>query len=202
MEALLVLPLLFVVFAALRGREQARRIALLGGVLSKYRIEPLMEHLTEGYLRWLSETDADRRAQVWHNLQGMAQTLADQFGRFAADFARHVPAPSAQMSRLPLALPLAQQLLPVAWFFDARPLFELHARGIAAVALNTAQRSDRDQAFTMTAELYLMQHSCHWFCRSRAVASARLLARHRTSYDQVLAAVSPETRRDYRALLA
>ena len=202
MEALLVLPLLFVVFAALRAREQARRIALLGGVLSSYRIEPLMENLTEGYLRWLSEPDADRRAQVWNNLQGMAQTLADQFGRFAADFARHVPAPSAQMSKLPFALPLAPQLLPRAWFFDARALFELHARGIAAVALNTAQHSDKDQAFTMTAELYLMQHSCHWFCRSRTVASARLLARHRTSHEQVLAAVSPETRRDYRVLLA
>ena len=33
----------------------------------------------------------------------------------------------------------------------------------------------------MSAELFLMQHTCHWYCRSRAVASARMLARHKTS---------------------
>jgi hypothetical protein len=47
-----------------------------------------------------------------------------------------------------------------------------------------------------------MQHSCHWFCRSKVVASARMLARHKTSYEQLLAAVSPETRQAYQALLA
>jgi len=52
----------------------------------------------------------------------------------------------------------------------------------------------------MSAELFLMQHSCHWFCRSRAVASARLQARHQTSHAQVLAAVSPATREAYRKL--
>ena len=52
----------------------------------------------------------------------------------------------------------------------------------------------------MSAELFLMQHTCHWFCRSKAVASARMLARHKTSYAQLLDAVSPATRRAYRAL--
>jgi hypothetical protein len=31
----------------------------------------------------------------------------------------------------------------------------------------TPQQRKR-RAFTMTAELMLMQHTCHWFCRSRA----------------------------------
>jgi hypothetical protein len=49
--------------------------------------------------------------------------------------------------------------------------------------------------------MFLMQHSCHWFCKSKAVASARLLVRHKTSYEQVLASVAPETRRAYLALV-
>lgn len=201
MELLYLLPLVFIALAVANGREQARRIALLGGLLGPYRIEPLMENLTEGYLRWLGEDDADRRAQIWGTLQGTEQALADQFDRFATDFARQVPAPQAQVSKLPIALPWAQQLLPGHRLFDARRLFELHARGIQAAAQNAGQLADKDKAFTMTAELYLMQHSCHWFCRSRAVASARLQARHRTSYEQVLAAVSPDTRRGYQALV-
>ena len=61
-------------------------------------------------------------------------------------------------------------------------------------------RSPRDKAFTMSAELFLMQHTCHWFCKSKTVASARLMARHKTTYEQVLASVAPATRDAYRAL--
>ncbi|MDZ4361403.1 MAG: hypothetical protein U1B84_34175, partial [Variovorax sp.] len=62
-------------------------------------------------------------------------------------------------------------------------------------------RSPKSKAFTMSAELFLMQHTCHWFCKSKAVASARMLTRHQTSYEQLLEAVSPETRNAYRALV-
>ena len=64
------------------------------------------------------------------------------------------------------------------------------------------QQPARERAFTLSAELFLMQHSCHWFCRSRTIASARLLARHQTPHAQVLASVSPETRNAYAALVA
>jgi len=47
----------------------------------------------------------------------------------------------------------------------------------------------------------LFQHTCHWYCRSKAVASARLMARQKTTYEQVLGAVSPQTRRAYTALV-
>ena len=67
---------------------------------------------------------------------------------------------------------------------------------------NREALSRRDQAFRLSAELFLFQHSCHWYCRSHAVASARLLARHQTSHDQVLQAVSERTRQGYRALVA
>ncbi|MCY1373545.1 hypothetical protein D9M69_608290 [compost metagenome] len=53
----------------------------------------------------------------------------------------------------------------------------------------------------MSAGLFLMQHTGHWFCKSKAVASARMLTRHQTSYEQLLEAVSPETREAYRALV-
>jgi hypothetical protein len=59
----------------------------------------------------------------------------------------------------------------------------------------------RDRAFTFTAELLLIQHTCLWFCRSQTSASARLLARHGSSYAQVLGSVSPETRADYCVLV-
>jgi hypothetical protein len=56
-------------------------------------------------------------------------------------------------------------------------------------------------AFTMSAELFLMQHTCHWFCKSKTVASARMLARHKTSYEQLVASVAPDTRTAYCALV-
>jgi len=46
-----------------------------------------------------------------------------------------------------------------------------------------------------------MQHSCHWFCRSKTIASARMLAQHKTRYEQALQAVSPETRQAYLAAI-
>jgi hypothetical protein len=51
------------------------------------------------------------------------------------------------------------------------------------------------------AEMFLMQHSCHWFCRSKTIASARMLAQHQTRYEQALDAVSPETREAYLAVI-
>ena len=58
-------------------------------------------------------------------------------------------------------------------------------------------RSPQDRAYTLLAEMLLLQHSCHWFCRSRPVASARLLARHKTRHDQVLQSVGAATREGY-----
>jgi hypothetical protein len=97
-------------------------------------------------------------------------------------------------------VPFARQLAPASTF-DAREVFAIHARGIAAAAEEQAGADARERAFTMSAELFLMQHSCHWFCKSRAVASARMLARHKTSYEQALAAVAPATQRAYVRLV-
>ncbi|MFT4267604.1 MAG: hypothetical protein QM586_10345 [Xenophilus sp.] len=200
MDILFVPLLLAAGLYAVRQREQQRRIALLGGFLAPYRIEGQMERLLDGYLRWLGEEDPERRRQIRGVLGDVERSLAQQFARFAADVQR-MQAPPAQVSKLPLWLPLAQPLLPARRLFDVRRAFAVHARGIEAACANAGQLDPKAQAYMMSAELLLMQHTCHWFCRSKAVASARLLARHRTPYGQVLDAVSPATRADYLALV-
>ena len=57
------------------------------------------------------------------------------------------------------------------------------------------------EARALLAELYLMQHSCHWYCRSKTIASARMMARHRTPYQQLLESVDPQTREAYLAMI-
>jgi hypothetical protein len=53
----------------------------------------------------------------------------------------------------------------------------------------------------LTAELLLFQHSCHWFCRSKVTANARMMARHKTPHAQLLSSVSAQTREAYLQLV-
>ena len=199
MEILTLVALIAAGFYILKSREQRQRIAVLGSHLGRYQIERLMESLTSGYLRCLGEDDAERRQQIWHLLDATEEKIASQLESFAAEMSR-VPEPVSRVSKLPVALPLATQLLPAATF-DVRQALLIHARGVAGVMRNDAGRTPKSKAFTMSAELFLLQHTCHWYCKSKTVASARMLARHQTSYDQLLAAVSPETRNAYRTLI-
>lgn len=183
----------------LKSAYQRRRIALLGSHLAHYQIEKLMETLTEGYMRALAERDPERQAQIWGLLSGPEAALGEQFRRFANDFARLDPS-QTRVSRWPLPLPYADRLMPSA-SFDLRGLLQLHAQGIARGVRNEEGLPVKARAYRLLAEVFLMQHSCHWFCRSKATASARLLARHHTAYAQVLDGVSPGTREAYRALV-
>ncbi|RZL65430.1 MAG: hypothetical protein EOP81_04265 [Variovorax sp.] len=199
MEIFIAAVLLAIGLHILKSRDQARRIALLGSHLGKYQIEKLMENLTEGYLRCLGEDDPARREQIWQLLDSTEASLASQFGSFAADFAR-VEEAEARVSSLSVQLPFGRQLFPRGTF-DVRRAFAIHARGIADTANNLRQLSPRDKAFTMSAELFLMQHTCHWFCKSKNIASARMLVRHNTAYAQLIESVSPATRQAYLALV-
>jgi len=199
MEWTVLLMMLILGSLWLKTRDQARRVALLGRFLQQHQIEKLMEELTQGYLRALGESDPERQAPIWNRLDARELELADQFSRFAAAFAQ-VPEAEARVSTLPLALPFASRLFPAATF-DLRKALAVHAQAIADAVQNHRGLAPRDKAYTLSAELFLMQHTCHWYCRSRAVASARLLARHQTSYAQVLAAVAPFTRQAYRELV-
>lgn len=199
MDVLILVLLVACGLWVVRSTEQRRRIALLGRSLGQYQIETLMETLTQGYLRALGEDDPERRQQILNMLNSAEQSVALQFGSFATEFARLDEA-QTRVSKLSVALPFADRLFPQATF-DVRKAFSIHARGLAQAASNELDRSPRDKAFTMSAELLLMQHTCHWFCRSLTTASARTLMRHQTPYAQLVASVAPATRRDYEALL-
>lgn len=179
--------------------RQSRRVrtALLAEQLRPYQIERLMQQLIEAYMRALGETDAQRQAQIWALQAGAEEQLAIQFKAFAHAFAQ---LPPLQTRTLRVALPGLEKLWP-ALSFDARRMMLVHADGIERVVANAAARAPRERAYTLMAELLLMQHSCHWFCRSQTIASARMLAQHKTHHAQALQAVSAATREAYLAVL-
>jgi hypothetical protein len=82
-----------------------------------------------------------------------------------------------------------------------RRMLEVHAQGIERAVNNLQGLSTKERSFRMMGEMFLMQHSCHWFCRSKTIASARMLTQHQTRYEQALDAVSPETRQAYLAVV-
>lgn len=181
----------------LKAKEQRRRVTLLGSHLAKYQIEKHMETLTQGYLRALGETDPQRSEPIWNMLRSTEQELASQFRRFAAEFSRAEEA-DTRVSRLPIYIPFATRLFPS---FDMRQALAIHARGISQAIEGSDAATPKALAYTVSAELFLMQHTCHWFCKSKTVASARMLARHQTRYEQLVASVAPQTREAYCALV-
>lgn len=181
----------------LKARQQRQRITLLARYLVHFRIEKNMEAVTQGYLRALGEPDAGRREQIWTLLGTPERELCAQVTRLAADFADADPA-HTRVSKLPVWAPFATDLFPS---FDMREALALHARGIRRAVDASAGASARDRAYTVSAELFLMQHTCHWFCKSKTVASARMRARHHTSYQQLLAGVTAQTRQEYLGLV-
>jgi len=200
MELVFLMVVLGVLARGLQARDERRRMALLGEHLAHYQIEKLMETLTEGYMRALGETDPERQAQIWSMLDSAEQSLSEQFTRFVADFAR-TDAQEARVSRLPLSIFYTAWLLP-GNTFDLRKALAVHAHGITRAVANAEQRAPKEKAFTLLAELFLMQHTCHWFCKSKGVASARLVLRHQTPYAKVLDSVAPSTREAYCAVVA
>ena len=199
MNLTVVLMALGVAAYFIKNIEQRQRITVLSRYLQKYQLEKWMEQLTSGYLRALGESDPERSEPIWRMLEGTEKLLAEQMSELATAV-NQMDAVQARASLLPVALPLASRLLPPATF-DLREAIAIHARGFGAAVQNPQGLGRKQQAFMLSAELFLFQHTCHWYCRSKAVASARLLARHQTRYEQVLAAVSPATREAYHQLV-
>lgn len=200
MEGLFLAVLLALGGYALQRRLERQRIALLGSHLGRYQIEKLMATLNEGYMRALGEGDPQRQDQVWRHLRPSEIALCEQFDAFAAGFSR-VDAAQARVSKLAFSPPFIERIFPAATF-DLRKALAIHARGIRQAVHDDPERAPKSRAFTLSAELFLMQHTCHWFCKSRSVASARMLVRHKTHYAQLLAGVAPGTAKAYAALLA
>ena len=197
LELLSLLVTLGLVLHWFNGQERRQRTALLASQLRPFQIERLMQQLTEAYMRALGESDAERQAQVLQAQHASEAQLAEQFDALARAFAQ-LPAPQART--LKLAVPGIDKILPQATF-DTRRVLQVHAEGIARVVRNDSALAPRERAYTLMAEMFLMQHSCHWFCRSKTIASARMLAQHQTHYAQALDAVSPETRAAYLAVV-
>ena len=183
----------------LKSRAEGRRIALLGLHLGNFQIEKLMETLTEGYARALGENDAARRASIWQLMNSTEDKLVAQFKQLADSMAK-ADAAETGVNLWPWPLSEAAQWVPNARF-DLRTALKIHADGLARAAGQSDAVSAPSRAFTFSAELFLMQHTCHWFCKSKAIASARMLVRHKTPYEMVLQSVSPATRRAYNALV-
>lgn len=197
MELLLSLAVALAAFYWIsKARHQQGRIALLARVLSRYSIEKNIETVIQGYARALGESEPGRSEQVWNLLRTHEQELCRQMSQFANDFAAADGA-ATRVSKLAFWLPF-----DFAGSFDMREALRVHARGICRAVEGEAASSSKDRAYTISAELLLMQHTCHWFCRSKALASARMASRHRTSYEQLLGAVLPQTRSEYLRLAA
>ncbi|WP_310567039.1 hypothetical protein [Hydrogenophaga sp.] len=200
MDAMLLWALLAGGFWMFKRHDEQRRIVLLSGFLRQFRLEERMAQLTDAYLRALGEADPERAEPIWRNLAATEAALQSELQQLAAAL-KDVWGEHLRVSRWPVSLPMATRLFPQ-HSFDLHALVALHAQGVAATLRNDEGLSIRDRAFRTTAELLLFQHSCHWFCRSKTVASARVLRRHQTSYAQVLAAVSPATRAAYERLVS
>jgi len=183
----------------LKSRAEGRRIALLSLHLGNFEIEKLMETLTEGYARALGENDATRRASIWQLMNGTEDKLVAQFKQLADSMAK-AEAIKTGVNLWPWPLSEAAPWFPNARF-DLRKALKIHADGLTRTASHNEAGSAASRAFTFSAELFLMQHTCHWFCKSKTIASARMLMRHKTAYEMVLQSVSPETRRNYNALV-
>lgn len=200
MDILIFTAVILIVLGVARRQYEGRRIALLASYLGRFQIEKLMATLSDGYLRALGEDDPQRRQQVWEHLRASELSLSEQFERFAAAIAE-ADAADTRVSKLPWALPWADRLFPGATF-DLRKALAIHARGIRSAVHDHADESARDRAYRLSAEMFLMQHTCHWYCKSKAIASARMWVRHKTRYEQLLTAVGSRTAEQYRALLA
>ena len=190
------LSLLFVLATAihwLNTQGQRQRTALLAEQLRPYQIEKHMEQLTGAYMRALDESDAERQQQILQLQAPAEEQLAQEFQSLVRDFAK-LPAPVTRAFKV--ALPYIDQLSPKATF-DMRRMLEVHAQGIERTVRNQQGLTPKERSFRMMGEMFLMQHSCHWFCKSKTIASARMVAQHQTRYEQALDAVSPETRQAY-----
>lgn len=197
LEILSLLALAGLTLHWFNNQGRRARTALLASHLQPFQIERLMQQLTEAYMRALGENDPERQMQIWQLQSATEEQLVRQFRDLARSFGL-LPAPQARTFKL--ALPGIDKVWPQATF-DARRVLQIHAEGIERVVRNDAGRSCRDKAYVLMAEMFLMQHSCHWFCRSKTIASARMLAQHKTRYEQALLAVSPETRDAYLAVV-
>ncbi|TEA77417.1 hypothetical protein [Allopusillimonas ginsengisoli] len=199
MDFALTLLVVVIAWQVLRVRYQRARIALLGRHLANLQLERHMETLTQGYTRAIHEESETRQIQVLTTFAQTESAVATQVQSLANTMQKE-SAPAASMGTLPFCLPYAHRFLPTL-ARDFRELLHIHAAGLRHVVDNEGGWDAKSRAYHLSAELYLLQHSCHWFCKSRAVADARLMLRHQVNHQTVLDSVSAMTRSAYQRWL-
>lgn len=195
MDIALTLLIVFAAWQFVRIRYQRTHIALLGRHLANLQLERHMETLTQGYLRAIREENESRQLQVLETYAQTERIVAGQVHTLATSVQKE-SREAASMSALAFCLPYAERYLPVLTR-DFRELLLIHATGLRHVVDNVSGWDIKTRAFHLSAELYLLQHSCHWFCKSRAVADARLMLRHQVNHQKTLDSVSAVTRNAY-----
>lgn len=195
MEIALTLLITIAAWQVLRMRYQRAHIAILGRHLANLQLERHMETLTQGYIRAIHEKDEARQLQVLENFVQTERAVAAQVGSLT-DTMQKESSQAASMGALPFCVPYAERFLP-ALTRDFRKLLHIHAAGLRHVVDNEGGWDIKNRAYHLSAELYLFQHSCHWYCKSRAVADARLMLRHQVSHQKALDSVSAMTRAAY-----
>ena len=155
-----------------------------------------METLTQGYSRAIREETESRQLQVLETFAQTERAMASQANSLANAMQKESPQ-ATRLSTLSLCVPYIERFVPAATR-DFRELLHIHAAGLRHVVDNEDHLDAKARAFQLSAELYLLQHSCHWFCKSRAVADARLMLRHQVNHQKVLESVSAATRYAYQ----
>ncbi len=194
-SAFIFLLTAFIVWQWFRVRYQRERIAFLGKHVAGLHLERHMETLTQGYARAIQAQDESRQLQILETFAPAERAAAAQI-QTLADAMQKADRQATAMPKFSFCVPYAERILPVATR-DFRQLLQVHARGFLYAAENEAQWDPKTRAFHLSAELYLFQHSCHWFCKSRMVADARLQVRHKLTPQKVVESVSEVTRAGY-----
>lgn len=200
MDITLTLSIAAVAWLLVRARYQRSHIAVLGQHLAGLQLERHMETLTQGYSRAIHEDSDARQLQVLETFAPTERAVAAQVQSLAEAMQKE-SAQAASMGVLRFCVPYVERFLPAATR-DFRQLLHIHAAGLRHVVDNEAGWDAKSRAYHLSAELYLLQHSCHWFCKSRIVADARLIRRHQVHYQKVLDSVSATTRTAYLRWLA
>lgn len=195
MDLALTLLIAIAGWQLLRVRYQRSHITLLGQHLAPLQLERHMETLTEGYTRAIHEDSESRQLQVFEMFAQTEQSVAAQL-QSLADAIQKESSDDTSMAVLSICLPYVERFLPSLRRDFAR-LLQIHAAGLRRLVDNEDQLDPKSRAFHLSAELFLFQHSCHWFCKSRTVADARLIMRHHVDHSKVVNSVSAPTRRAY-----
>lgn len=195
MNLALLLLICLASWLLLRLHYQRAHISLLGRHLASLQLERHMETLTQGYTRAIHEDTEIRQQQVLESFAATEEAVAVQV-QALADAMQQEDKESTSMGVLSICVPYIERFWPV-MTRDFRQLLQIHAAGLRHVVNNVEELDSKSRAFHLSAELYLFQHSCHWYCKSRTVADARLMLRHQVEPKKVLDSVSAPTRSAY-----